>query len=308
MRPYLEEAVYSVLKQSVDSKEYEVIIITCFEHPFFDSIRRANVRIVTVDGTNGPVNLISVGIKESKGEILCFLDDDDIFDFNKLKIIREIFKSYPTVGFIHNAFKLINKNDVEKKNHKGQIKYKHPKLDFVVRNGDVYTKFRKIVDNNGLINASSMSVRKEAVESIGGRVLDLPGNYDGFIFYVCATSNFDMYFSSEYLTSYRIHNKNNSKPETYQGLLYYLSRLAKSAAMLDLYLSTNKHTIGHPELIYYSAKRKVAIGEEKPTISELTDLFRTFVIYGIFAYFTMLIIYLIYLVAGVSYYKASYKM
>ena len=177
-RPFLGTALDSVLKQNINISEYEIILVTSWEtNSLCDEVLN-RVRIVTVKHYKVPINLIHIGIKESRGEILCFLDDDDIFDENKLEIIKEIFLKYPSVGFVHNAFRLVNEEGKEINRSITRYRYSQEKRDYLIRNKDVENKLNKIASNNGFSNVSSMSVRRSFVFSSDSELFDLPGNSD----------------------------------------------------------------------------------------------------------------------------------
>lgn len=305
-RPFLNMALDSVLNQSIDSSEYEILLVTNWKINLHDEKLPERVKTIEVGSSEDHINLIYIGIRESSGDILCFLDDDDIFESNKLQTIKEIFKNHGSVGFVHNAFKLIDINNLEIENPRRNIKYGQPRKDFTVKSHEIQDYFRKIVNSEGLINASSISLRKTAIENIKDDLLYLPGNYDGFLFYAYIKSGTDLYISSEILTFYRVHKLNNSKPESYEALLSYLSRLRESACIIDTYLSTNNNDLGKPELIYYSIKEKVAIGREKRSTNDIIKLFQMFVKYGLTSHLTMMFVYLLYFFTRKSYYRIVY--
>lgn len=307
-RPFLASALDSVLSQNMNVSEYEILLVTSWETDSLCDEVLNRVRIITVKNEKVPISLIHIGIKESRGEILCFLDDDDIFDVNKLEIIKEIFLGYPSVGFVHNAFRLVDENGKEINRSVTKYRYSRAKRDYLIRNKDVENKLNKIASNQGITNVSSMSIRRSSVFSSDSELSELPGNSDGMIFYMGVKSGSDLFLCSKTLSSYRIHKQNNSKPQTYQALIYYLYRLKTSAEMIRLFLKDSDHyRLGDNESTYYTIKEKIAIGKNKPSIREFVSLFKMFVDFGLSAYLSILLLYLIYLLTGKSYYKFYYN-
>ncbi|AGJ62306.1 Glycosyltransferases involved in cell wall biogenesis [Sulfolobus islandicus LAL14/1] len=54
-------------------------------------------------------------LKESTGEVIVFLKDDDLFEQNKLKTIYNIFKENSNLGFYRHKVKIINEYGREAK-------------------------------------------------------------------------------------------------------------------------------------------------------------------------------------------------
>ena len=77
-RTFLLTAIDSVLNQKTNISEYEIILVTTWDTSSLPDDVLNRVRIVTIKDDKEPINLINIGIKISRGEILCFLDDDDI--------------------------------------------------------------------------------------------------------------------------------------------------------------------------------------------------------------------------------------
>ncbi len=303
-RTFLLTAIDSVLNQKTNISEYEIILVTTWDTSSLPDDVLNRVRIVTIKDDKEPINLINIGIKISRGEILCFLDDDDIFDENKLEIIKEIFLLYPSVGFVHNAFRLIDEDGKEINKSLGRYRYSSGKRDYFIRNRDVENKINKITSNEGITNASSISVRRSSVFLSASELSDLPGNWDGMIFCMCVKSGSDLFLYSKIMSSYRIHKQNNSKPQTYQALLYYLFRLKTSAEMIRLFLKDSEHhRLGDYDSTYWTIKENIATGKKKPSVGEIFYLFKMFINFGLSAYLSIILLYLFYFLTGKSYYK-----
>ena len=95
---FVNEAFDSVLNQTLEKEKYEIIVVTNVDVPLKDG-----VKIVKSENKwQGP--FIYDGIKEAQGEIICPLDDDDLFLPNKLEVVYEVFKKNRNLGlFKHPA-------------------------------------------------------------------------------------------------------------------------------------------------------------------------------------------------------------
>lgn len=85
-KEYLIKAVNSVLNQTLDKSYYEIIVIKNFKDNYIDDyLTNNNIKNIIMDGTEG--DYILKGMEESRGKIISFLDDDDIFHNEKLQYI-----------------------------------------------------------------------------------------------------------------------------------------------------------------------------------------------------------------------------
>ncbi|MGB3653465.1 MAG: glycosyltransferase, partial [Rivularia sp. (in: cyanobacteria)] len=108
---FIGKAIDSVLNQT-----YENIEIIVVDDGSTDNSRKIidsyGDRIIPVFKENGgqPSNY-NAGFASSKGDIICFLDSDDIFLPNKVSRIVSIFESYKDIGWCFHSLQLINDSD-----------------------------------------------------------------------------------------------------------------------------------------------------------------------------------------------------
>lgn len=117
-RNFLLGAIKSVLSQTLPKNKYEIIVIKNFSDDRIDKyIEGNNIKNILMDGTIG--QFLSIGIKESRGNIISFLDDDDLFFNNKLEYVYSIFKNNKKLVYYHNLPKFIDENNIylSKTNH-----------------------------------------------------------------------------------------------------------------------------------------------------------------------------------------------
>ncbi len=106
----LIDAIWSVIRQSMSKKEYEIIIVD--NAPFTSGIREAVEEFILKYGEyKGFIRYMSVpqkglsyarngGMWNAKGEYLLFLDDDALADYYLLEEIYSGFKYHPNVGIV----------------------------------------------------------------------------------------------------------------------------------------------------------------------------------------------------------------
>lgn len=176
---FLADAVKSVLNQDFDRKNYEIIVIKNYKNYDMDKFLESNNVInIIMDGTIG--EFLYKGISISHGDIISFLDDDDMFDPEKLYVISQEF----TKGckYLHNSQKLFTskKTDVKRYNTKN--------LSF---------------------NLSSITITRELIHT--ELLKNITTGIDNFVFYCALSQNAKLCFTDLNLTLYRIHNSMSIK-------------------------------------------------------------------------------------------------
>ncbi|MCW1293276.1 MAG: hypothetical protein OH318_02715 [Candidatus Parvarchaeota archaeon] len=117
---------------------------------------------------------------ESRGNIISFLDDDDLFTKDKLEYIFKNFSD--NVAYIHNNSIAIDKNG-------NKIRYKINRID---------------------VNMSCISIRKDIINDNISKISTCP---DIFM-YLSAIGKGKIVKTNKVLTYYRVHDKNISIPHT----------------------------------------------------------------------------------------------
>ena len=99
---YVNEAINSVLNQTLSKDKYEIIVVTNVDLP-----EREGVKIIkSNERWQGPK--FAQAIEEAKGEIISLLDDDDLFLPNKLEVVYKVFKENEKIGLFKNPIKWVN--------------------------------------------------------------------------------------------------------------------------------------------------------------------------------------------------------
>lgn len=110
---YLLGAVKSVLKQDYHKGETEIIVVKAFRDEETDATLAENgVRNIYMNETSIGLKF-RVGIMASKNEIICFLEDDDLFLPSKLSTIASIFMEHPNIDLTTNRYSIIDLEGTE---------------------------------------------------------------------------------------------------------------------------------------------------------------------------------------------------
>lgn len=197
---FLIEAVDSVINQTLDKSLYEIIVV---QNPgsreLENSLSEKGVNVLNVEHKSTGLK-VSEALKISHGDVISFLEDDDVFEENKLQEIYDLFQD-PEVGYVHNSITAIDsygntlpgfkKGNCERSVYIEKRRFKH-RIDSMLR-------------HNIDFNISSISVRKRILEDTVQYWRQMAATSDTFLFYSAIVSNMTIVASDKALTRYRIH-------------------------------------------------------------------------------------------------------
>jgi hypothetical protein len=109
-RKYLREAVQSVVDQTIAPADVEIIVVKDFPDAELDAWLaglRPSVRVVTEDIPRIGQMLVRA-LDLARGEVFCFLDDDDRFRAEKLAGLRRLFAAEVGLGLVRNSYTAID--------------------------------------------------------------------------------------------------------------------------------------------------------------------------------------------------------
>lgn len=303
---YIKAALDSVLNQSIERSKYEIIVVKNFKDSYIDNLKIDNFLNITVENNDESpfgINLWRYGFSKSSGDIICFLEDDDIFYPNKLFEVVKAFSEYPSVGYIHNVF-TITIDFGQNIGHKFQIKYPIPNSTRLIRRRELRKNYNDLIKYNVDAHLSSINVKRQVLLPFEGKIPNVPGGFDGLVFYFFLASDLDLLIYNKPLNTYRLHQKNNSKPKTYTELLFYLSRLEISAKMmLPILKETDFEDIANADLLYWSVKKEISESIHRPKFRNLLIVLITLLKLRSKPLFYLALIYIVYFFTNLSYYK-----
>lgn len=216
-KEFLKNAIRSVYTQLLDKGLYEVVVVKSFEDKDIDDyIAKLGYKNIVYD-TPSYGEQVSVGIEESKGEILAFLEDDDEFKPNKLSEIYKEFSTQKEVSYFHDTREYIYKDkivDINTKDHKINriIRYLEeitPHEDVLINPFDKRMKNFLIKYHGTVATVSLMAVRRSCIESKLTLLKQINISVENFIPAFAAEYG-KLFHTADRLTRYRIHNENSS--------------------------------------------------------------------------------------------------
>jgi len=216
-KEFLKNAIRSVYTQLLDKGLYEVVIVKNFEDKDIDDyIAKLGYKNIIYD-TPSYGEQVSVGIEESKGEILAFLEDDDEFKPNKLSKIYKVFSTQKEVSYFHDTREYIYNDkivDINTKDHKiiWIIRYLEeitPHEDVLINPFDKRMENFLIKYHGTVATVSLMAVRRSCIESKLTLLKQINISVENFIPAFAAEYG-KLFHTADRLTRYRIHNENSS--------------------------------------------------------------------------------------------------
>ena len=149
-------AVESVLAQSFP--DFELIVVddgsTDDGPAVVEAVDDPRVRLVRQDRNRGANAARNEGIRQARAPIVTFLDSDDVFLPDKLRIVRDAFASRPELGLMMDSFRKIRRNGAE-------TVCRNPSMD------DREELIRALFDRRIWKSTSGISVTKDAAMRTG---------------------------------------------------------------------------------------------------------------------------------------------
>jgi len=151
---YLADAIRSVLAQSY--RIQEIIVVDDGSHENIQKIVQPflpNVTYLRQDNA-GPAAARNRGISVATGDLIAFLDDDDLWHSGKTEVQIQYFHKNSNCGLVYSYPQLIDMYGVI-------IPHKTPQ---VLPSGDIY---RKLLKGNRITSPSAIIVRRDVFQKIG---------------------------------------------------------------------------------------------------------------------------------------------
>jgi glycosyltransferase involved in cell wall biosynthesis len=162
---FLDQTLQSLFAQ--DYRNFEAVVVIDGSHDGSAAIlqKYADPRLRVIWKENGGAATAAVaGIAASTGELIAFLDQDDLWMPEKLRLHAEVMEHNPGVALTFSWFQVIDEQSREIGIHSAQV------------TGTV--SFRDLVIDFVIGGTSNVVVRREAVIAVGGPDPSIPNMYD----------------------------------------------------------------------------------------------------------------------------------
>ena len=108
----IERTIRSVLSQDYDDLEYIVVDDGSTDHSR-DIVRRYGDKLTLIEKTNGGLpTAINAGFRRATGELVYWLDSDDLMMPGTVRAAAELFRRRPNASILYGNYYRIDDNDV----------------------------------------------------------------------------------------------------------------------------------------------------------------------------------------------------
>lgn len=243
LEKYIAEAVESVLHQDCDPVLYEIIVVDDFSTDRSAEIVRLypSVRYIKTPKNQGVLLATVFGMQHAKGDVIAFLDGDDVWRSDKLFRVAARFNEDNSLIFLTHNYKFVDEmgNDTKGLEHTQKVYSQltdQDKISQLIIDGILQRK-----NYVWLGSAYSFRLKPEDINSFIDWTSTLPNPQSTYqdwplAFWIAASCSGRFGYDKEKLFSYRIHSANFSgdSKSLEKAIRNWSKAYYTSAGMLDI--------------------------------------------------------------------------
>lgn len=177
------------------------------------------VSYIKIPNSGGPAKPRNVGFEQSKGSLIAWVDDDDLWLPTKLEKQVEILQKHEDFGLVHGPCAVIDEHGKLSEEIIGKP------ADLEQKHGDVA---RTMMGNWTLMMPTPL-LRREVAIAAGGFDEEIPPALEDVHYWVKCSFETHFYYLDEVLVHYRKHSSNiSSNRRKYLQLPLYLNEIRRS--------------------------------------------------------------------------------
>jgi len=203
-KKYILEALSSVINNNLSKDKLEIIIVKNYIDSVIDSeIERLSKQYNIISIIENDFRLgakISKGVKSSSGDVITFLEDDDIYLPARLSNIFQIFEKDSNIIFYHNMFEIVG----DKKINEIVSDYRH---NIILACNDKRKIWKQIAKTEAKFNLSSMAIRASVLRSWMDLISRINLAVDNTLFYISLTEKGCLMIDPRIFTKFRVSDK-----------------------------------------------------------------------------------------------------
>ncbi|MGC8506512.1 MAG: glycosyltransferase [Thermoplasmata archaeon] len=201
-KQYVTKAVDSVLAQDINRSDIEIIVVKNFHDSEVDGYLEKNGVVSIFTDEKFLSRKMVTGSRSSTGDLLFFLDDDDLFAAGKIAAVSGIFITRKDVSMVHDSNTAID--DAGKPVESGAVVSFDQDL-YLNRNSPM-RDFGKALTYRSDWYISCMSFRRDVFEKFEDELWNVERSVDKFLFYMALARGETVAIIHNRLTYYRIHD------------------------------------------------------------------------------------------------------
>lgn len=196
---FITRSINSILKQTI--KDFEIIVVddgsTDNGAKLVEELHLPQIRLIRQ--TNQGVSCArNRGIKESKYDLIAFLDADDEWDDDHLETLMYLYNKYPQCGVFSASYRMSINNRIVYPEQSNKIHFKE--------DGILYNFYEIASETSLPINSNTYAVRKNIITSIGGYPSGIPSGED-ILTIARLNAVCDFAYTKKATSTYYIHNE-----------------------------------------------------------------------------------------------------
>jgi glycosyltransferase involved in cell wall biosynthesis len=221
---FYSQAIESIIYKKSDVNSIEIILVSNIHL----DINRKSVRVIYTD-EKSLSNKIRIGILQSSGDIIAFLEDDDLWEAGKTDSLVNLFEKNKDLDFYHNGHTFFYSANERGPGLTGK---RSGNMHLKIVNGDSVRNSNRIFNilarNQASYNLSSMAIRRnfviQYIEFFSGFGNDF---VDSLVFLISASFGQKLAIESRRLTYIRLHPGNRSGLEIGKDTHIYINFFEK---------------------------------------------------------------------------------
>ena len=206
-KDFLTKAMKSVVDQTLDRKFFEILLIKNFFDVEIEEFCKLNNIRCLEKPSRELLRSVIFNINYINGDYVCFLDDDDMYNTDKLERLYRIFEVNTKITYYHHSQIFIDENDNE-------LEYS--------RFPNIYGKFelnslnlqrsqlRRFLEVGGDFNNSSICISSRILKDSKEAINLSSGGTDSFLFYAALAFEGIIVHDPITLTKYRVHTSTSN--------------------------------------------------------------------------------------------------
>lgn len=221
---FIKNAIDSVLSQTIE--DFEIIVVNDGSNDSTENVVNeiSDKRVRCISQKNAGVSAArNTGIQNAKGEYICFLDADDLWNPNHLEVVSQLINKYPETSVYLTGHEIIL--------HNGQrIAKACPGVSVDMQSDNL---FEHIWKYGYFLNTNSVVCKKSTFDIVGQFEVGVKNGEDDDMWYRLF-SYFSVAISSEITTAYIRENSRATMSKIFVNDWIFLQRVDDIMASSDV--------------------------------------------------------------------------
>lgn len=202
-REFVAEALRSVERQTLPRSQFEVLLLKDFEAPELRP-ELDRLGVIVVDLLPGPLGAwLAQVVGRLRGELVAFLDDDDLFEPEKLERALEDFRLAGTGIYLHHATRPLTGSGSGSKHTTAGRTGVEALEAHIVEPGEWRRNFRGLWRAGAAFNLSSIVVRRKVLGAFPDQLGRISVSLSAYLFFATLRLDGTFLLDGEALTQYR---------------------------------------------------------------------------------------------------------